>query len=433
LIYFYFNCGNFFFRGTSYLITEMRLINAVLLLYLWFLLVITGYVKGNFKTNNETLQLDELHTKVQLEKLRTKFQLKELNIKFQLEKLDSKLPTSISAIPTKTEKLPVWWDKTWTSKEFDRIFQLWLQSPVGECAFLLCCRPKCDDRCPWPNQRFLKSLGAIADWFLAPNNITDDPKIIMAQNRRQYDDLLRLAQEKNWTRDRSRILVIAFTDRPWVSQSQPAIQALIDSQYFSYIYHESMDIIMPTIHYKFIGFSERYLERTGHIYPAVNLSTKFPRVFASWGALFRPKSAQIPRDEAKKYANNASFIDVFGNLPNDKVYPTLAKYQFSMIPISNQPLSPKIAESLLFQTIPVVLEKPSARELQKMGMPIVIIQDWSELTETNMNLWWKHLSPLLGERRWLLTIDAWSRQLGFPPEKLSSVRNETWVGIPGQW
>jgi len=81
----------------------------------------------------------------------------------------------------------------------------------------------------------------------------------------------------------------------------------------------------------------------------------------------------------------------------------LRLYKFLLVPRSGSVQSPRLEESLLLLTVPIVTregEKTGSKEaaykdLKTLGYPIVVLDDWSEITAPKLDQWWEELHPKL--------------------------------------
>lgn len=91
----------------------------------------------------------------------------------------------------------------------------------------------------------------------------------------------------------------------------------------------------------------------------------------------------------------------------DDWYLELAKYRFYVVPDGNGVASPKWAESLLLQTIPIVPPLEYYKKLRDRGYPFVVVDSWDEITHSNMEKWWSELSSKLEKASWMHTSRCW--------------------------
>jgi len=104
------------------------------------------------------------------------------------------------------------------------------------------------------------------------------------------------------------------------------------------------------------------------------------------------------------------------SVPPDKYHGVLAGHRFAMCPTGGGVQSPKVFEALLLKTIPIVQREGAAAYvgLAELGYPIVVVDKWEEITESNMDKWWDKFSPMLDRARWMLLTDVWYAFATFP-------------------
>merc|ERR1712157_693929 len=64
----------------------------------------------------------------------------------------------------------------------------------------------------------------------------------------------------------------------------------------------------------------------------------------------------------------------------------LTKYRFLLSPMGDEIQSPKMTEALLVLTVPIVQRGPYTThdDLVQLGWPIVVVDEWREVTSTNL-------------------------------------------------
>lgn len=94
----------------------------------------------------------------------------------------------------------------------------------------------------------------------------------------------------------------------------------------------------------------------------------------------------------------------------DAYWRELCRYRFMISPLGDEIQSPKTVEALLVLTVPIVHRGPSpiAQDLRRMGFPLVIVNEWDEITRFKTDVWWYELSPRLASfRDNCLTADSY--------------------------
>ena len=62
-------------------------------------------------------------------------------------------------------------------------------------------------------------------------------------------------------------------------------------------------------------------------------------------------------------------------------YKSLGKYKFLIAPRGGGLQSPKFAEAIMMMTVPVTKRYPCFEQLQKFGFPILLVNEWEDITE----------------------------------------------------
>jgi len=85
------------------------------------------------------------------------------------------------------------------------------------------------------------------------------------------------------------------------------------------------------------------------------------------------------------------------SIPQDLFYHELSKYRFLLAPLGDGIWTPKVTEALMVLTIPIVQRGPYPLfdDYVRMGFPIVVIDEWHEVTQAALEAWWRRLSPRL--------------------------------------
>jgi len=71
-------------------------------------------------------------------------------------------------------------------------------------------------------------------------------------------------------------------------------------------------------------------------------------------------------------------------------------------PRGNGLQAPKFLEAVAVMTIPITKRYACFEDLQMYGFPLVVVDDWEEITPKALAYWWRKLSPRLEEARWLI-------------------------------
>ena len=120
---------------------------------------------------------------------------------------------------------------------------------------------------------------------------------------------------------------------------------------------------------------------------AVNKEKTRLMVIPEWNlfstGLKNPKNAVSSRTRLSYFVDETKkdgFYDFIKIDPRD-YYETISNYKFMVCPTGNGIQAPKIFEAILVRTIPIVENELSFRQLKKLGVPLLIVESWYDLTE----------------------------------------------------
>ena len=158
---------------------------------------------------------------------------------------------------------------------------------------------------------------------------------------------------------------------------------------FKNIYYEAKDIECDWVTTIPMGSIMAYTLRCGgdlilhHINKPKNKTKLIGSAFGSkW-----PHLNNIIQDRVllTDFTQNSNFID---NMFCDPLnyYERLCDYKFFACPLGNGIQTPKICESIMCETVPVVTDHIAHRELRDIyGLPLLIVDNWVDLTEESLN------------------------------------------------
>lgn len=206
------------------------------------------------------------------------------------------------------------------------------------------------------------------------------------------------------------VLVIGAADTHLSANAQ-ALKKIVSSGVFKHIAYIAKDVQMDGVSVSPIGLGTQYLKgREKEFLDSIissNTSTKmrFPPMIASWGDKHRILDSRV---SAAKFVKGKDWIR-HAKVPSKMWFGELAKYRFMLSPTGFGLQSSKLMEALLVQTIPISQRYSAAEDLAAMGYPIVVVDEWDEITLEKLEEWWSHLSPRLDCFRWWLTVVGWSQ------------------------
>lgn len=178
-------------------------------------------------------------------------------------------------------------------------------------------------------------------------------------------------------------VVIAGEDTN-LSKVLPTVEALLP--HCANIYYEAKDIDHPEITSFCMGFISFYLKRAGlDMISELSKSVSDPKwekqgLLAAWGSIFPSLDQRLAdRRAAIEFVQNCEWIDREALEPSE-YWTRLAESKFLLAPAGQGVQSPKLAEAWLMRTVPVVTHNPCFQDLRKAGFPLLIVNEWHDLT-----------------------------------------------------
>lgn len=261
------------------------------------------------------------------------------------------------------------------------------------------------------------------DWVIAPGwrqlDLKSTPSSILVNPSKPFIDALLASIQ---TKKVSNAFLAFGTGDTHLSMLHQTVLNIKSSGQFRRILYESKDTemhgvsTMPTGIMNIPYLIGRYSSFVDAVVKSdVKIKRALPLILGAWGA-FHPNRrlkkhglrAVLSRKEALKYAQRTSWINT-SRVPKRHWFDILQQYKFLLCPAGNSLQNGKMIEALLVQTIPIVDYCPATREMRCMGYPLVLVRRWDEVTPTNLERWWRELSPCLDQFRWWLTALGWAR------------------------
>merc|ERR1719464_2489312 len=115
-------------------------------------------------------------------------------------------------------------------------------------------------------------------------------------------------------------------------------------------------------------------------------------------------AGQVPKElsrlQASKWAQSAAAAEagvVVEQIHPYEWYLHLSRFRFMVSPMGDEIQSPKVVEAMLVLTVPIVQRGPYTvnDDLARMGFPLVVVDEWWEVTAERLRDWWQALSPRL--------------------------------------
>ena len=225
-------------------------------------------------------------------------------------------------------------------------------------------------------------------------------------------------------------LILSDRDGPWLSQLTRVADIGEWRKRFHTIFIEPKDVHAAGFETYPKGFTASYMVgreeallaavRSGRLY-----SSSKKDVLAAWGKRGGQTNHTVDALALQRFVDSwrtkASGWNVEErDLPADQYFDALSKYRFLLAPRGNGVQSPKFLEALLVGTIPITKRYAAFEDLVDYGFPMVLVDEWDEITPEALDQWWADLSPRMNAARWLATVEGMESLLfgkcGSPPK-----------------
>lgn len=205
------------------------------------------------------------------------------------------------------------------------------------------------------------------------------------------------------------LLAIGGEDTNLSAQSQSDIDTL--ATYFDGIFYEGKDVPNNKVQTLVCGVNEFYLR--GHEAHFMELIETTPtdrafKIVAGWGAWWPQLDEQIhDRASAVDFSKSNPLID-FGISPFDEYLTKLHRSQFMLCPYGNGVQAAKMIEALLLGCIPILTAYPASLEMRDRGLPILVVDKWTDIDRPVLEEAAESLAPRAHEFRKVLSdLDSW--------------------------
>eukprot|EP00966_Prymnesium_polylepis_P245300 5674779-Prymnesium_polylepis.2 len=195
----------------------------------------------------------------------------------------------------------------------------------------------------------------------------------------------------------------------------PQIGDVLRNPIFRHVYYEGID--RPHLRTRPLpeGLADNYVchytRQIREAYEAAPSTPKEHTLLAAWGSYWRANDLLPSRKSALKWLDEMKRKRTpwvhHRDIPRDHYWREMSRYRFVLNPIGACVQNVRVWEALLVGTIPIGDAASYADvALQAEGLPIVVVEQWSDITEEALERWWGALSPRLRLLRPLLTVDA---------------------------
>ena len=161
---------------------------------------------------------------------------------------------------------------------------------------------------------------------------------------------------------------------------------------FKKIYYEAKDVKCDWVQTLPMGVIMPYMVRNGgnDILKHINKQkSKTKLVGSAFGSKWPHLTDRIKdRATLQAFTRDNDFVDDMFCKPTE-YYENLCDYRFFACPLGAGIQTPKICESIMCETVPVVTDHVAHRELRDIyGLPLLIVNEWEDLTEQFLNDQW---------------------------------------------
>ena len=148
---------------------------------------------------------------------------------------------------------------------------------------------------------------------------------------------------------------------------------------FSKVFAQNLVEEIPGVGWLPIGLENRWRSRNGATsdfsYLRQRLPTKINRVAWSFDVETNPSVRNLAREQLI----SCSVADNIGQLTARQHRRALAKYAFVAAPPGNGPDTHRTWEAMYLRCIPILIESRMARNYERQGFPVLIVEEYSEL------------------------------------------------------
>ena len=162
---------------------------------------------------------------------------------------------------------------------------------------------------------------------------------------------------------------------------------------FRKIYYEAKNVGCDYIQTIPMGLNVSYLLRNGGnkiLNTINNPKNKTKLIGCAFGSRWPELNRKVrDRKYLHKFTKNTKLVENFFCDPTE-YYDNLVKYKFFASPLGNGIQTPKICESILCETIPVVTDHVAHRELRDLyDLPLLIVNEWTDISSEFLNDAWQ--------------------------------------------
>jgi len=187
------------------------------------------------------------------------------------------------------------------------------------------------------------------------------------------------AEELGLELESNETLVVAGAD---LHVSRNIEKLLYLKKYFKHIYCEAKNIEVDFIDTIPMGTNLAYLLRCGSdkSLQIINKSNHNKTNLIACAFNSKWDIRNYDRRGLQKFCRRSKFLKRHTWKPTE-YFDNLSRFKFFSCPLGNGIQTPKICESILTETIPVVIKHPAHIDLYEHGVPMLMVDSWKDLNE----------------------------------------------------
>ncbi len=210
------------------------------------------------------------------------------------------------------------------------------------------------------------------------------------------------------------VLYIGNVDFP-VSHCNVDLLALAEHPKIAQIFCENKNIPSPKIRAMPIGIDPYDLVKGSNgfqllsLAKRVEISKKKLKVMAAWS---NKRTLHLTRNDREIYQRwikgDESLFQLYSKLSYNEYRKSMAQHRFALAPWGDSYDTSRIFEALILKTIPIIFSGPYTEAYK--GLPVVVINRLSDITETSLDQWWEQLHTLFEDPDFL-GADYWWKKV----------------------
>ena len=156
-----------------------------------------------------------------------------------------------------------------------------------------------------------------------------------------------------------------------------------------------------------IGLENRWYQKNGKLKPIKKVVMKNTKKNLLILSAFNTET-NIIRKDVKNLAGKKEFITQLNSNYKMQYLDHLSRSKFNLCPEGNGLDTHRIWESLIFNSIPILVKSSFSKNFKQLGIPLLVLDDWSELLslkKNDLNIYYDKYSDI--NMRKFSTFDYW--------------------------